>query len=215
MNERAIRKPKGPAIIFLITAISFIITIFSIFILSQSGLPNTDIDLPFIGVLRILIMAVANLFMSIILFSKKYNNILIVATASLMIYNIFGFFLNVTASGVIDTIFYLLLVAFTYIAIKKQGTPLREKVVKFRFIIPFFQIVLILCSVIANIQSSYERALEAVSTYPEGSVSIISLILPYVLSSIVSFLPVLCYIWLVNWIADPYEKNQSPTPITN
>ena len=209
MDEQTIRKPKGPAIIFLITAISFVITILSTFILSQSELPNTEVDLPFIGILRVLIMAAANLFMSIILFSKKYNNALIVATATLLIYNIIGLFLNVTPFVIFDILFYLLLIAYTYVAINKQRTQIREKVVKSRFVIPLFQFCLILYSVIQTLQSNYERALETVSSYPEGTISIFEILSPYIISSIISFLPVLCYIWHVNWLADPYEKTES------
>ena len=149
------------------------------------------------------------LFMSIILFSKKYNNTLIVATATLLIYNIIGLFLNVTPFVIFDILFYLLLIAYTYVAINKQGTPLREKVVKFRYIIPLFQFALVLHSVIQTLQSNYERALETVSSYTEGTISIFEILSPFIISSIISFLPVLCYIWHVNWLADPYEKTES------
>ncbi len=209
MNEKTIRKPKGPAIIFLIASFSYLITLLNIFIFNHSGILDTEVDLPFIGILRVLIMAAANLFMSIILFSKKYNNALIVATATLLIYNIIGLFLNVTPYGIFDILFYLLLIAYTYVAINKQGTQIREKVVKFRYIIPLFQFALVLHSVIQTLQSNYERALETVSSYPEGTISMIAILSPYIISSIISFLPVLCYIWHVNWLADPYEKTES------
>lgn len=213
MNERTIRKPKGPAIIFLIASISYLTTLLNIFIFNHSGILNTEVDLPFIGILRVLIMAAANMFMCIALFTKKYNNTLIVATATLLIYNIIGLFLNVTPFVIFDILFYLLLIAYTYVAINKQGTPLREKVVKFRYIIPLFQFALVLHSVIQTLQSNYERALETVSSYPEGTISMFGILSPYIISSIISFLPVLCYIWHVNWLADPYEKklNQIPT----
>lgn len=212
MIERAIRKPKGPAIIFLIASISYLITLLNLFIFNQSGILNTEVDLPFVGVLRTLIMAAANMFMCIALFTKKYNNTLIVATTTLLIYNIFGLFLNVTPFAVFDTFFYLLLIAYTYIAIKKQKTPLREKVIKFRFVIPLFQFGLILYSVIQTLRSSYESALETVGSYPEGTISIFVMLLPFIISSIISFLPVLCYIWHVNWLAYPYEKNINQIP---
>lgn len=215
MNEKTIRKPKGPAIIFLITSFSYIITLLNIFIFNHSGILNTEVDLPFIGILRVLIMAAANLFMSIILFSKKYNNALIVATATLLIYNVIGLFLNVTPYVIVDSIFYLFLIAYTYIAINKQETLIREKIIKIRFIIPLFQFLLITYSTVQNLQNIYGKAVEAVSAYPAGSVSIIPLVLPMVFSSVLSFLPVLCYAWLVNWIADPYEKAQPKVQITD
>lgn len=208
MNEKTIRKPKGPAIIFLIASFSYLITLLNIFIFNHSGILDTEVDLPFIGILRVLIMAAANLFMSIILFSKKYNNALIVATATLLIYNIIGLFLNVTPFVIFDILFYLLLIAYTYVAINKQRTQIREKVVTSRFVIPLFQFCLILYSVIQTLQSNYERALETVSSYPEGTISIFEILSPFIISSIISFLPVLCYIWHVNWLADPYEKTE-------
>lgn len=206
MNEKALRNPKGPAIIFLITAISAIMTIFNGFILTE--VLDTDVALPFMGIVRMLVMASAYIFLSIVLLSKKYNNLLIFAISTLLIPSIIGLFINVTAYLICDIIFFLLLITFTYIAINKQETALREKVVKFRLIIPLLQFALILYSVIQSLQSSYESALERVSTYPEGSVSIVLLLLPIVISSIFSFLPVLCYSWLVNWISNPYKKTE-------
>ena len=206
MNKKTLRKPKGPAIIFLITAISAIITVFNGFIFTE--ILDTDVALPFMGIIRMFVMASAYIFLSIVLLSKKYDNLLIFAISTLLIPSIIGLFINVTAYLICDMIFFLLLITFTYIAINKQESALREKVVKFRFIIPLLQFALILYSVIQSLQSSYESALERVSTYPEGTVSIVFLLLPVVISSFFSFLPVLSYSWLVNWISDPYDKTK-------
>lgn len=204
MNERTIKRPTGPAVIFLLTAMGFIFTIFSHSVLTQL-LEQLD-ELQPMAIFRFVLWGVTNLFMSIILFSKKYDNWLIIGSGILLIPSIFTLFLNISPYLISEIIFYLILIVFTYVMVKMPETPIREKVVKFRFIIPLFQFILILISTIQSIRGVYENYMETNGAYTTGSISIAMVLLPSILSSISGFLPVLCYVWLANWLANPYEK---------
>lgn len=147
-----------------------------------------------------------NLIISIILFSKKYNNALIIGTGVLIIPCVFTLFLNATPYLIAEILFYLVLIAFTYIMVKMPETPIREKTAKFRFIIPVFQFILILISTIQTIQGVYEKFVETSGTYPDATMNVAIALLPSILGAVTGFLPVLCYVWLTNWIAEPWEK---------
>ncbi len=204
MNERTIRCPKGPAIIFLIQGISFLFTIVSTILMTQLfDYPKTMEPL---AILRFVLLGATNLFMSIVLFSKKYNNLLLVSTGALMIQSIFGLFLNITPYLISEIIFYLILIAFTNIMVKKPDTPIREKTVKLRFIIPVFQFILILISTIQTMQGLYENLTESMGTQLSDPISLAVVLVPSILGAISGFLPVLCYTWLSNWLAEPWDR---------
>ena len=204
MNEKSIRRPTGPAIIFLFSALGFFFTILNSIILPHFIESLEEIQ-P-MAIFRIFLWGSTNLFISIVLFSKKYNNLLIISTVALFIPSIVALFLNITPYTVSESVFYLFLIAFTCIMVKMPDTPIREKVAKFRFIIPLFQFILILISTIQSIHSVYEKYTSTAGAYPEGTMSAAIALLPSILSAISGFLPVLCYIWLANWLTDPYKK---------
>ncbi len=204
MNERVIRTPNGPATIFLIQPISYFFTIFSTALMGEVF--DYPEKMPFLGIFRIILWGATNLFMSIVLFSKKYNNLLLIGSGVLLIPSIFGLFLNITPYLISDIVFYLMLITFTYIMVKMPETPIREKAVKFRFIIPVFQFVVILISTIQTIQGVYEKYVETAGTYPDGAMNIAIALLPSILGAVTGFLPVLCYVLLTNCLANLYEK---------
>ncbi len=204
MNERAIRHPKGSAIIFLLTSFSYFSIVLYSFLFPLL-LDNVQ-EMPATGIVRLLLFGASGLFMSIVLFSKKYNNSLIAATTGLLIPRFFTLFLNITPYLLSEIVFYTFLTVFTYIMVKKPETPIREKLVKYRFIIPAFQFALVFVSSIQIIQGVYEKYTSATGTSPEGSVTIVLTLLPSILSAFSGILPILCYVWLTNWLADPYRK---------
>lgn len=188
MNDREIKMPKEAATIFLLYGVG---NFFSI--ISNTLITNKSGEMAASVIIKVFLLGVTNLLMSSALFSKNYNNKLILSSASLMIPTVFSLFFVVNTPLVFHIIFCLLLTAFTYIMVKMPETPIREEIVKFRFIIPLFQALLFIISSTQLIQQLYYEN------------SIISLI-PSVLSLITSFLPIICYIFLVNWLADPYKK---------
>ena len=204
MNKKAIRQPTGPAVIFLISALTNFFTILSTFLMNAIT-DSAEKPAP-LGVLRLFLFGATALFMSIVLSSKKYNNLLLISTATLLIPSIFGLFLNITPYLISDIIFYLLLIGFTYIMVKMPETPIREKTVKFRFIIPVFQFILILISTLQTMQNLYEKLTETMGDQLNDAMNLAVILMPSILGAVSGFLPVLCYVWLVNWLANPYEK---------
>lgn len=204
MNEKTIRQPTGPAIIFLINALTYFFTIFSTILMGE--LFEHSQNLPLNSIILPLIWGATNLFMSIVLFAKKYNNALIVGLITVAVPCIIGLFINITPYNISEILFSLIVIGFAFIMIKKPETPIREKAVKLRFVIPVFKFVLILISTIQTISSLFKNIVEATGAPLSDPLILATVLLPSLLGAIVSFLPVLCYAWLANWLADPYKK---------
>lgn len=204
MNEKTIRRPVGPAIIFLLQGITFFFTLFSTVLLTQ--ITGEAREMEPLAIFRIVLWGATNLITSIILFSKKYNNTLLVATGVLLIPSIFGLFFNITPYSISEIVFYLILIAFTYIMVNMSETPIRDKAVKFRFVIPLFQFVLILVSTIQTILSLYENVVKATGLPLSDGMNIAVVLLPSILGAVAGFLPVLGYAWLSNWLVNPHKK---------
>lgn len=204
MEKRSIRCPKGPATIFLIQSITYFFTLFSTVLLTQ--ITGEAREMEPLAIFRIVLWSATNLITSIILFSKKYNNTLLVATGVLLIPSIFSLFFNITPYSISEFVFHLILIAFTYIMVNMPETPIRERIAKFRFIIPLFQFVLILISTIQTIQNLYENVVKATGLPLSDGMNIAVVLLPSILGAVAGFLPVLCYIWLTNWLANPLKN---------
>lgn len=207
MNERTIRRPKGPAIFFSYQAITYFLTVLSTITMTlMPQIFDKTEDISPLGMIRTLLFGIANLFMSVTLFSKKYNNTLLIATGALLIPSIFGLFSNITPYSIIDIIFGLLLIAFTYIMVKMPETSLRKKTVKLRFFFPLFQFVYIMISTIQSIQILRENVTETMGAPLDSAMNNATILIPSVASAISGLLIALCYVLLANWLADPYEK---------
>ena len=87
-------------------------------------------------------------------------------------------------------------------------TPIREKTVKFRFVFPFFQFVLILVSTIQTMQGLYENLTQTMGTPLSDGITTAIALVPSILGAITGFLPVLCYTWLSNWLANPVRNKK-------
>ncbi len=204
MKNATIKKAKGSAVIFLLTAISQFSTVALEFLgttfLNQAPKLKTS------DIIIYVIWCMAHLFIAWVLFTKRYDNLLIIALSSQLIPCIIGLFTGSLFLYICQVIFNMVLIAFTYIMVKMPETPLREKIAKARFIIPLSQIALILFSTIQLIQELFEK-LTATSGAPlSNNMNAAIVAIPSLLSALSGFLPVLCYIWLANWLVDPYEK---------
>lgn len=204
MNERTIRRPTGPVVIFIIMGLSAFYTLLSSLLITQFMNNSEALQIP--GILRMILSGVSALFMGIVLSRRKYNNTLIVGASVLLIPSVYTLFINISPYNISEIIFYLVLIAFTYIMVKMPETPIREKAVKFRFIIPLSQFIIILISTIQTMQGLYKNLTETMGSPLTDSMSVAIALIPSILGAIAGFLPVLCYVWLANWLADPYEK---------
>ena len=203
MNKDAIRRPIGPAIIFLINSITYLNTMLMPTLLSL--ITGNVQEMPALALFRLTLWLVTALFFSIVLFSKKYN-IMPIAAIVISVPSIVSLFFGINIYRIADLLFFILFTVFTFIMVKMPEATTREKAVKLRFIFPAFQFVSILASTIPTIKSLFENFTETTGTQLSDPMNIVAIIIPSIISAIISFLPVLCYAWLANWLADPYKK---------
>lgn len=204
MKKKAIRRPTGPAVIFLLISLGHFFTILSTALMGV--ITDSPEKMSPLGTVRLFLYGATALFISIVLFSKKYNNLLLISTATLLIPSISGLFFSITPYVICEVVFFLLLIGFTYVMVKMPETPIREKTAKFRFVIPVFQFILILISTIETMQDLYKKLTETMGTQLSDAMNLAVVLMPSILGAISGFLPVLCYVWHANWLANPYEK---------
>ena len=203
MKYKAIRCPKGPARIYLFGAISYLfVLIGDIAIKDIFQYPEQK---PVLTVIKTALLIATNFFMCRILYSKRYDNLLIAAVASTALPFVVSLFISVTPLVISDVVLYLLFFAFTYITVKTPDTPIREKCVKLRFIIPLALVIELVIATIITITELYEKMLQT-STTPDSNMNIAVIVIPIIITVFSSILPVLGYVMLVNWLSDPYEK---------
>ena len=203
MKHKAIRCPTGPARIYLFGAISYLfVLIGDIAIKDIFQYPEQK---PVLTVIKTALLIATNFFMCRILYSKRYDNLLIAAVASTILPFVVSLFISVTPLVISDIVLYLLFFAFTYITVKTPDTPIREKCVKLRFIIPLALVIELVIATIITITELYDKMLQT-STTPDSNMNVAVIVVPIIITVFSSILPVLGYVMLVNWLSDPYEK---------
>ncbi len=206
MKQKAIRCPKGPARIYLFGAIAYLfILIGDIVIKDIFQYPEQK---PVLTVIRTILLIATNFFMCRVLYSKRYDNLLIAAVATTVLPFIVSLFKGVTPLVISDIVLYLLFFAFTYITVKMLDTPLREKCVKFRFIIPLALVIQFIIATVISIRELYDRMMQTTGTAPDSNMNFAIIVVPIIITVFSSILPVLGYIMLTNWLSDPYEKTK-------
>ena len=205
MTDRAIKTPKAPATFFLIFGLLYFLSAIS-GILTHIELFTKQEETPIPEIIWLLLLGLTNLIMSSVLFLKYYNKKLILASGLLLIPDIFLLFADERTYLIGDIFFYLLLTIFIYIMIKMPETTIREEITKFRFIIPLFQFILLLLSTIDVIVNLYEKLMATMGPDLSSGISTAIVLIPSIISATYGFLPVFCYIFLVDWLADPYKK---------
>lgn len=204
MKQKEIRCPKGPARIYLLGVIGYVFVLINdIFINNIFQYPEQK---PVMMVIKSVLIIATNMFMCRVLYAKRYDKLLIAAVASEALPYAATLFIDATPLIIGDFILYLLLTAFTYVAIKMPDTAIREKCVRLRFIIPLGCIIQLVISTIFSIRSLYESQLQSTGAAPDGNMNVAIVVLPIILTVLSGALPVLGYILLTNWLSDPYEK---------
>ena len=205
MKQMEIRCPKGPARIYLFGAIGYVFVLMNdVFINNIFQYPEQK---PVMTVIKSVLIIAANTFMCRVLYAKRYDNLLIAAVAATTAIPIIAALLiDATPLIIGDFILYLLLTAFTYVAIKMPDTAIREKCVRLRFIIPLACVIQLAVSTIFSINALYERQLQSTGAAPGGNMNAAIVVLPITLTALSGALPVLNYVLFTNWLSDPYEK---------
>jgi hypothetical protein len=126
MKAPSIRKPKGSAVIFLLTALSNFSTV--VMELLMTRLFNQAPKLTTLTIVIYIVTGIVNLFICRVLFSKRYDNMLLIAIATGFTPYILGLFSASMVSAISEIFFQFILIAFAYIMIKMSETTLRVKV---------------------------------------------------------------------------------------
>ena len=200
---QVIRTPKAPAIFFLIFALMGIFSSLGAFILP---LLTEEAKYSIEQAISFAFTGISSLAVCIVLFTKKYNNSLIYAMIGLLASNAINTFIsqNFMALNIASLIFYVLLIGFTYIMVNNQEAPIRETLTKLRFVLPTYKLVLLMLSLFQTISTLTDvltQRGEVTETMSNAAV-----ILPTLAFLPTGLLEIICYALLVNWLANPYEK---------
>lgn len=200
---QVIRTPKALAIFFLIFALMEIFSSLGAFILP---LLTEEAKYSIEQAISFALTGISSLAVCIVLFTKKYNNFLIYAMIGLLASNTINTFIsqNFTVFNIASLIFYVLLIGYTYIMVNNQEVPIREILTKLRFILPTYKLVLLMLSLFQTI-STLTDVLTQRGEVTEA-MSNAAVILPTLAFLPTRLLEIICYALLVNWLADPYEK---------
>ena len=202
MNEKRIRIPKLPVFNYLFNCFSYISSILSVSLLSQF-MDKIREPAP-MAIFNYGLLLVTNLFFAIVLLKRRYDTTLIIASALPLVRCIVGCIINFNATWIIDAINWILLSVFAYIMVKMPDTSAREKAVKLRFIFPVYELVAIVILTIQMIRELFDR-LDATGN---DAMTNAIIAIPTILSAAAGFLPFISSILLINWMADPYEKQK-------
>lgn len=198
-----IRKPKGAARIFLLIAIGFFIASFGSIImpiLTEEAKQHSTLE-----IISDFAHGVSVLFISIVLFNKKYDKMVIFSSFVLLVVNTFTIS-KINILNISNIIFYILLAGFAYVMINMQESPIREIFAKIRFIIPIYNLLILVFSLIDTIKTLSASLVENTGAQLSESLSRAAVILPALMFLPAGILMVIAYAMLVNWLADPYEK---------
>ena len=200
---QVIRTPKTPAIFFLIFALMGIFSSLGAFILP---LLTEEAKYSIEQAISFALTGISSLAVCIVLFTKKYNNSLIYAMIGLLASNTINTFIsqNFSAFNIASLIFFVLLIGYTYIMVNNQEAPIREILTKLRFILPTYKLVLLMLSLFQTI-STLTDVLTQRGEVTEA-MSNAAVILPTLAFLPTGLLEIICYALLVNWLANPYEK---------
>ena len=202
MNEKRIRVPKFPVFYYLFNCFSNFTAIFSVYVLAQF---TAQIQSPApMALLNSGLIFICDLFFAIVLLKRKYDITLVIASVLPLARCAVGCIINLNASWILSIFYYILLAAFAYLMIKKPDTPIREKAVKLRFIFPIYELIAVAVSTIELLKDLTER----LSSTGNDALMNMTLAIPTLLSAVAGFLPFVSCILLINWMADPYEKQK-------
>ncbi len=206
MKQKEIRCPKASAVIFLLMAFAYIFSSLGSVLTAHFANPG---ETQLITTISHAIFAVSHLFISIVLFSKRYDKILIVAISSLAIaYLVFiiGFKAPI---NIFSLVIKLILVFIAYCLISDKSEKLKTIATKIRYIVPVGELIFLIFSAIRTIISVNSALTKnlAASGGPESNVLVFSTVFTSVFTVLAGILPVINYFILVNWLAKPYEND--------
>ncbi len=200
MKNREIRCPKFCAVIFLIEGlISLPRILLHVF-------PNEIFTNRFPFTTETLIYAIIGsisaIFISVILFMKRYDKLLVGAIGTMVVSEIVNTVINSpNISNILSLLVDVLLLVLTIVMVLGSDS-LKKIAIKYQYIVPIMLIVSLVVGIVYASKDVFDKAhLDTSSIVGITAIMSILVIIPSGIISVVKYLK------LTNWLADPYEKN--------
>lgn len=198
MKKREIRCPKFCAVMFLLSALSSFLSVgtqlFEHFVLTQNSVE-------FLNIAKYIVSGSAALFVSIILFKKRYDKLLLGAVSGLVVSGIFSTIVyGVTEHSFSFSVLVDVLVFFIVLAFVCDCEKGKLFAIKTRFAVPVINFIVLLIEGIfigANISKKLNVGMNIVTVF----VAVVVFV-PVIVLSVVN------YYKLVAWVMDPYEQTK-------
>ncbi len=198
MKKREIRCPKFCAVMFLLSGLSSFLSVatqlFEHFVLTQN-------PIEFLSIARYLVSGSAALFISIVLFKKRYDKLLLGAVSGLVVSGIFSAIVygvtehSFSFSVIVDVLLFFMVLAF--VCDFEKGKHFATKI---RFAVPVINFVALVIEGIF-VGASISEKLDADMTIVMVFVAVVVFV-PVIVLSVVN------YYKLVAWVVDPYEQTK-------
>ena len=198
MKKKEIRCPKFCAVMFLLSALSSFLSVgtqlFEHFMLTQN-------PVEFLNVAKYIVSGSGSLFISIILFKKRYDKLLLGAVSGLVVSGIFSAIVygvtehSFSFSALVDILVFFIVLAFVC-----DFEKVKQFAVKTRFAVPVINFIALLIEGIF-ICSNMSEKLDVDMTIAMVLVAVVVFI-PVIVLSVVN------YYKLVAWVVDPYEQTK-------
>ncbi len=198
MKKREIRCPKFCAIMFLLSGLSSFLSVgtqlFEHFVLTQN-------PIEFLNIARYLVSGSAALFISIVLFKKRYDKLFLGAVSGLVVSEIFSTIVygvtehSFSFSVLVDVLLFFIVLAFVCDLEKAKGFAK-----KIRFAVPVINFIALLIEGIF-VGANISEKLGADMTIAMVFVAVVVFV-PVIVLSVVN------YYKLVAWVVDPYEQTK-------
>lgn len=198
MKRKEIRCPKFCAVMFLLSALSSFLSVgtqlFEHFMLTQNSVE-------FLNIAKYILSGSAALFISIILFKKRYDKLLLSAVSGLVVSGIFSAIVygvtehSFSFSVLVDVLVFFIVLAFVY-----DFEKVKQFAVKTRFAVPVINFIALLIEgifICSNISGKLDVDMTIVTVF----VAVVVFI-PVIVLSVVN------YYKLVAWVVDPYEQTK-------
>lgn len=198
MKKKEIRCPKFCAVMFLLSGLESFLSVgiqfFEHFMLTQNSVE-------FLNIAKYIVSGSAALFVSIILFKKRYDKLLLGAVSGLVVSGIFSAIVyGVTEHSFSFSVLVDVLVFFIVLAFVCDFKKIKQFAVKTRFAVPVISFIALLIEGIF-ICSNISEKLDVDMTIAMLFAAVVVFV-PVIVLSVVN------YYKLVAWVMDPYEQTK-------
>ncbi|MBQ8183198.1 MAG: hypothetical protein IJ025_04785 [Clostridia bacterium] len=196
MRQREIRCPKFCAVIFLLSGLGNFLSIatelIDMFVTQQNSFE-------LLHMADCVLAGTATLFISIILFKKHYDKLLIGAASCLVATGIFSAIVSDYVYGTAISVIVDVLLLFIVVVFVCGAEKWKNLAAKIRMVVPVMNIIALIVQGVFTVKGLTDKL------GADGSVVMASAVLVVIMLIPVGVLSIINYYKLVKWVVDPYE----------